>query len=115
MKSLPVQGLHCRLAAVGAADCTASDGAGAPGKWRHETDRVGAGAVSTLPTFNGKGLRVPGQAILPLLALFALLSALLLIHPWKIYLGVALLYIASFPVSVWVFLKRKKIHGNDPV
>ena len=75
---------------------------------------VGAGAVSTLPTFNGKGLRVPGQAILPLLALFALLSALLLIHPWKIYLGVALLYIASFPVSVWVFLKRKKIHGNDP-
>ena len=75
---------------------------------------VGAGAVSTLPTFNGKGLRVPGQPILPLLALFALLSALLLIHPWKIYLGVALLYIASFPVSVWVFLKRKKIHGNDP-
>jgi len=38
---------------------------------------------------------------------------LLLIHPWKIYLGLALAYVASFPFSVWVFYKRKQLHKKE--
>ena len=69
---------------------------------------TGAGAVSTMPTFNGKKMRVPGSAILPLLAVFALFAGLIFTHPWKLYLLVAALYTASFPFSLWVFMGRAK-------
>ncbi len=73
---------------------------------------VGAGAVSTLPTFNGKKMRVPGQAILPLLAMFALIAALILTHPWKLYLAIAAIYVSSFPISLSLFLKKRRRHKD---
>ena len=73
---------------------------------------IGAGAVSTLPTFNGKKIRVPGQAILPLLALFALIAALIFTHPWKLYLAIAAAYVASFPFSIMLFLKVKTRYAD---
>ena len=69
---------------------------------------VGAGAVSTLPTFNGKTFKVPSQAILPFLALIALLGAMIAMRPWAVYLGLAGLYLVSFPVSCDAFYRRRR-------
>lgn len=69
---------------------------------------VGAGAVSTLPTFNGKTFKVPSQAILPFLALIALLGAMIAMRPWAVYLGLAGLYLFSFPVSCAAFYRRRR-------
>jgi CDP-diacylglycerol--serine O-phosphatidyltransferase len=69
---------------------------------------VGAGAVSTLPTFNGKTFKVPSQAILPFLALIALLGAMIAMRPWVVYLGLASLYLAGFPISCIAFYRRRR-------
>ena len=69
---------------------------------------VGAGAVSTMPTFNGKTLKVPSHAILPFLALIALIGGIIVISPWTVYLVLAGLYIASFPVSALAFYRRRR-------
>ena len=69
---------------------------------------VGAGAVSTMPTFNGKTLKVPSHAILPFLALIALIGGIIVISPWTVYLVLAGLYIASFPVSTLAFYRRRR-------
>ena len=69
---------------------------------------VGAGAVSTMPTFNGKTFKVPSHAILPFLALIALIGGIIVISPWAVYLFLAGLYIASFPVSVLAFYRRRR-------
>ena len=63
---------------------------------------VGAGAVSTMPTFNGKTLKVPSHAILPFLALIALIGGIIVISPRTVYLVLGL-YIASFPFLLWLF------------
>lgn len=69
---------------------------------------VGAGAVSTMPTFNGKTLKVPNQAILPFLALIALIGGIIVISPWAVYLVLAGLYITSFPFSILAFYRRRR-------
>ena len=69
---------------------------------------VGAGAVSTLPTFNGKTLKVPSHAILPFLAFIALLGAMVAMRPWAVYLGLAGLYLASLPISCLAYLRRRQ-------
>ncbi len=69
---------------------------------------VGIGAVSTLPTFNGKNLKVPNHAILPFLALIAFIGAVLAMRPWEVYLGLAALYTASLPVSFIAFSRRRR-------
>ena len=69
---------------------------------------VGAGAVSTLPTFNGKTLKVPSHAILPFLAFIALLGAMVAMRPWAVYLGLAGLYLTSLPISCLAYLRRRQ-------
>ena len=69
---------------------------------------VGAGAVSTMPTFNGKSFQVPSHAILPFLAVIALVGGIIVISPWAVYLVLAGLYIASFPFSVLAFYRRRR-------
>ena len=69
---------------------------------------VGAGAVSTMPTFNGKSFQVPIHAILPFLAVIALVGGIIVISPWAVYLVLAGLYIASFPFSVLAFYRRRR-------
>lgn len=69
---------------------------------------VGAGAVSTMPTFNGKTLKVPSHAILPFLALIALIGGIIVISPWFVYLVLAGLYVTSFPFSILAFYRRRR-------
>ena len=56
--------------------------------------------VSPMPTFSGKGLRVPHNMIVPVLALVGLLAAALVSAPWLTLLLVGLGYLASIPLSV---------------
>jgi len=74
---------------------------------------VGAGAVSTMPTFNGKTVKVPSHAILPFLALIALIGGIIVISPWVVYIALAGLYMVSFPVSVLAFYRhRRRFEGH---
>ena len=43
---------------------------------------IGAGAVSTLPTFAGKKLKLPVDTVLPVLALVGLVGAAIVTEPW---------------------------------
>ena len=63
-----------------------------------------------MPTFSGKTLSVSSGAVLPFLAMVALFGSLVAIQPWTAYLGLAALYIVSFPVSVWFFFNRRRRH-----
>ena len=74
---------------------------------------IGGLAVSTMPTFNGKTLKIPNAAILPFLAVIALIGAFLVVRPWVIYLGLAGLYISSWPLSVMVFYRRRRRYYNQ--
>ena len=71
---------------------------------------IGVGAVSTMPTFSGKTLSVSSGAVLPFLAMVALFGSLVAIQPWTAYLGLAALYVVSFPFSVWFFYHRRRRH-----
>ena len=51
---------------------------------------VGAGAVSTMPTF------------------IALVGGIIVISPWAVYLFLAGIYVASFPFSVLAFYRRRR-------
>jgi CDP-diacylglycerol--serine O-phosphatidyltransferase len=68
---------------------------------------VGAGAVSTLPTFAGKKLKLPVDTVLPVLALVGLVGAAIVTEPWLTYLVVATVYIISLPVSALRFAREK--------
>ena len=69
---------------------------------------VGAAAVSILPTFNGKNFKVPSQAILPFLAVIALVGAMIAMQPWAVYLGLAALYLGSLPISCLAYLRHRR-------
>ncbi|MGB1395907.1 MAG: CDP-alcohol phosphatidyltransferase family protein [Candidatus Puniceispirillaceae bacterium] len=69
---------------------------------------VGAAAVSILPTFNGKNFKVPSQAILPFLAVIALVGAMIAMQPWVVYLGLAALYLGSLPISCLAYLRHRR-------
>lgn len=68
---------------------------------------VGASAISTIPTFAGKGVKLPRSMALPSLGLFALVIATLIARPWDVMLAVGLLYLAVIPVSIYRFAKLK--------
>lgn len=70
---------------------------------------VGIGAVSTMPTYNGKTFKMPSPVILPFLAAIALIGALVAVTPWAVYLIFAALYSASFPISIWSFYRRRQL------
>jgi CDP-diacylglycerol--serine O-phosphatidyltransferase len=68
---------------------------------------IGAGAVSTLPTFAGKKLKLPVNTVLPVLALVGLVGAAIVTEPWLTYLVVATVYVTSLPISAFRFAREK--------
>lgn len=75
---------------------------------------AGTGAVSTLPTFNGKSLKLPVGAAIPALAILGLLGAAAVSRPWLVYQLAALAYIASFPFSMLSFRQRARQAASQP-
>ena len=67
----------------------------------------GVGAVCTLPTFAGKTLKIPSHMALPALAIVAMLVASAVVQPWLAYLLLAGIYLATLPVALIAYLKRK--------
>ena len=68
---------------------------------------IGAGAVSAIPTFAGKRLKLPVSTVLPVLALIGLLMAGLVTQPWITYLVITTLYAASIPLAVIRFYRAR--------
>ena len=68
---------------------------------------IGAGAVSTLPSFAGKKLKLPVNTVLPVLALVGLLGAAIVTEPWLTYLAVVTVYIVSLPIAAIRFTRKK--------
>ena len=76
---------------------------------------IGAGAVSTLPTFAGKKLKLPVDTVLPVLALVGLVGAAIVTEPWLTYLAVSMIYIISLPISTLRFAREKSAQARfDP-
>ena len=67
----------------------------------------GIGAVSTLPTFAGKTLKIPSRMALPTLAIIAMLAASAVAQPWAAYLLLSTLYIVTIPFSILAYMRRK--------
>jgi CDP-diacylglycerol--serine O-phosphatidyltransferase len=74
---------------------------------------IGAGAVSTLPTFAGKKLKLPVDTVLPVLALVGLLGAAIVTEPWLTYLAVATVYIVSLPIAAIRFVREKSAQNSS--
>jgi len=75
---------------------------------------VGAGAVSALPTFAGKRLKLPVESVLPVLAVIGLLGAAVVTEPWLTYMAVVVIYALSLPLSALRFMReRRQYEGSD--
>lgn len=74
---------------------------------------IGAGAVSTLPTFAGKKLKLPVDTVLPVLAMVGLLGAAIVTEPWLTYLAVATVYIVSLPIAAIRFTREKSAQNSS--
>ena len=74
---------------------------------------IGAGAVSALPSFAGKKLKLPVNTVLPVLALVGLLGAAIVTEPWLTYLAVATVYIVSLPVAAIRFTREKSAQNSS--
>jgi len=70
----------------------------------------GIGAVSSVPTFAGKTLRMPSRYALPALAIIAMFVAYALSQPWAAYLILAGIYLATLPLSAIIYQKRKSAY-----
>jgi CDP-diacylglycerol--serine O-phosphatidyltransferase len=69
---------------------------------------IGAGAVSTLPTFAGKGVKLPVESVVPLLAGVGFLAAAIITEPWITYMVVTAVYILTLPVSTLRFIRERR-------
>lgn len=74
---------------------------------------IGAGAVSALPSFAGKKLKLPVNTVLPVLALVGLLGAAIVTEPWLTYLAVATVYIVSLPIAAIRFTREKSAQNSS--
>jgi len=74
---------------------------------------VGTGAISTIPTFAGKGVRLPRTSALPALGMFALMLAALVARPWDVWVGLVLIYLGLIPVSIVKFHRLKAQHNES--
>ena len=75
---------------------------------------IGAGAVSALPTFAGKRLKLPVASVLPVLAAIGLLGAAVVTEPWLTYMAVVIIYALSLPLSTLRFMReRRHFEGSD--
>jgi len=73
---------------------------------------IGAGAVSQIPTFAGKRIKLPVSTVLPVLAVIGLLMAGLVAQPWMTYLLLTMAYIASIPIAALRFYRMKAEAGE---
>ena len=64
--------------------------------------------VSTLPTFSGKGMRVPTDYVVPALVGVGLLAAFLVAQPWWTLILLGIAYVALIPVSLRQFQKLQR-------
>ena len=74
---------------------------------------IGAGAVSALPSFAGKRLKLPVNTVLPVLALVGLLDAAIVTEPWLTYLAVVTVYIVSLPIAAIRFTREKSAQNSS--
>ncbi len=74
---------------------------------------VGAGAVSSLPTFAGKRMKLPVSSVLPVLAIIGLLGAAIVTEPWFTYIAVVAAYVVSLPLSILRFIREREKHEKD--
>lgn len=61
---------------------------------------IGGLAVSAMPTFAGKRVKLPVGAVLPVMAGGSILIAGVFMQPWITYMALALVYVSSFPLSI---------------
>ena len=71
---------------------------------------IGVGAVTALPTFAGKRVKLPVGSVLPVLAVVGLLGAGVVTQPWITYLGLATIYIFSLPVAAIRFQQDRRAY-----
>ena len=74
---------------------------------------IGALAVSALPTFAGKRVKLPVGTVLPVLAGGSLLIAGAFVQPWLTYVVLAGVYVVSLPLSVLRFYRARPASGAD--
>lgn len=74
---------------------------------------IGAGAVSSLPTFAGKRMKLPVSSVLPVLAIIGLLGAAVVTEPWLTYMAIVLTYALSLPLSTLRFIRQRQHHEKD--
>ena len=73
----------------------------------------GIGAVSNLPTFAGKTVRIPSRLALPALAVIGMMVASSVSQPWLAYLFLAGLYVVTIPISLIAYLRRRARHLKE--
>ena len=73
----------------------------------------GIGAVSNLPTFAGKTMRIPSRMALPALAVIGMMVASTVSQPWLAYLFLAGLYLVTIPISLMAYLRRRARHQSE--
>jgi CDP-diacylglycerol--serine O-phosphatidyltransferase len=71
---------------------------------------VGVGAVTALPSFAGKRVKLPVGSVLPVLAVVGLLGAGVVTQPWITYLGLATIYIFSLPIAAIRFQQDRRAY-----
>ncbi len=74
---------------------------------------IGVGAVSTLPTFAGKGVKFPVESVVPFLAVIGFLGAAIVTEPWITFLVVTFAYIFSLPISAIKFIRERRQFENN--
>ena len=73
---------------------------------------IGIGAISTIPTFAGKGIKLPRAMVVPALGFFVLVVGALISRPWDVLIALGVVYVVLIPVSVLRF-NRIKAHAMD--
>src|SRR5262249_26695999 len=64
--------------------------------------------VSRIPTFSGKGLRVPHDYVAPVLLMTGVMAAFVVAMPWATILVIGLVYMAAIPVSIRSFRRLQQ-------
>ena len=67
---------------------------------------MGCLAVSAVPTFAGKGVKLPVGAVLPVMAGGSILIAGVFMQPWITYMVLALVYVSTIPLSILRFYRH---------
>lgn len=70
--------------------------------------------VSRVPTFSLKGGQLPQKYVLPLMLLFCVVVGFAIEALWSTLTVVMLAYIASIPVSVFTFRRKKRKSDAEP-